>query len=65
VLVKPDGGDLAGTVLSVRRTATGRRVHVRLDPTDTAIEVEAAASRTVEIGESVGVRILKGRLFSS
>jgi sulfate transport system ATP-binding protein len=65
VLVKPDSGDLPGTVLSVRRTATGRRVHVRLDPTDTAIEVEAAASRIVEVGEAVGVRVLKGRLFSS
>ena len=65
VLVKPDGGDLTGIVLGVRRTATGRRVHVRLDPTDTAIEVEAAASRTVEVGEAVGVRILKGRLFAS
>jgi sulfate transport system ATP-binding protein len=64
VLVKPDSGDLAGTVLSVRRTVTGRRVHVKLDPTDTAIEIEAAASRAVEIGEAVGVRILKGRVFA-
>jgi sulfate transport system ATP-binding protein len=63
VLVKPDGSDLTGTVLGVRRTATGRRVHVRLAPTDTAIEVEAAASRSVEVGETVGVRVLKGRLF--
>ena len=59
VLVKPDGSDLTGTVLGVRRTATGRRVHVKLAPTDTAIEVEAAASRAVEVGETVGVRVLK------
>ena len=63
VLVKPDGGDLIGSVLGVRRTATGRRVHVKLAPTDTTIEVEAAASRAVEVGETVGLRVLKGRLF--
>ncbi len=65
VLVKPDPDDLAGTVLGVRRTATGRRVHVRLDPTATEIEIEAAASRNVSVGEAVGVRILKGRVFSA
>ena len=63
VLVKPDPDDLAGTVLGVRRTATGRRVHVRLDPTTTEIEIEAAASRSIAVGEAVGVRILKGRVF--
>jgi len=65
VLVKPDPGDLAGTVLSVRRTATGRRVHVQLETTETAIEIETAASRTVTVGEAVGVRILKGRVFAA
>lgn len=63
VLVKPDAADLNGTVLNVRRTATGRRVQIKLEHGNTMIEVEAAASRTVGTGEVVGIRVLKGRVF--
>ena len=63
LVITDDGPDLHGTVAGVRRTATGRRIQVKLDAPDTVIEVESATAPIVRVGDSVGVRILRGRLF--
>ena len=64
VLTESDRGDATATVQSVRRTATGRRVQLRLDPTATMMEIEAPASTIVKAGDCLGVKILRGRLFA-
>ena len=63
VILTDGGADLKGTVAGTRRTAAGRRLHVRLDTLGSVIEVESATAKSVKTGDTVGLRILRGRVF--
>ena len=64
LLTDPDRGELTGVVTQTRRTATGRRVQLKLGAQGT-IESETPAAKVIRIGEQVGVRILRGHLFKA
>jgi len=64
VVVTDDGADLTGTVAGVRRTTSGRRLQVKLHEPDMVIDVETATAATVKVGDIMGLRILRGRVFT-
>ena len=55
---------LAGTVISARRTPTGRRLQIKLSAGNGIVELEADAAKIVKSGDAVGVRILRGCIFA-
>jgi sulfate/thiosulfate transport system ATP-binding protein len=63
VLTEGDCSGLKGSVLSVRRTGTGRRAEISLDASGTPVEVELPPQQPVGVGERVGLHIVKARLF--
>jgi hypothetical protein len=65
----PDATGLDGTVVSVLRTATGRRAQVAVGaPTtgepSTIVEAEVDLARPLAAGDRVGLRFLRARAFS-
>ncbi|MDJ1158155.1 sulfate/molybdate ABC transporter ATP-binding protein [Chelatococcus sp. SYSU_G07232] len=63
VLTNGDCSGLAGRVTSLRRTANGRRAEVRLDAGGNVLEVEVPTQRPLQVGDRIGLHILKARLF--
>ena len=64
VVLTDDHPELRGTVAGARRTATGRRLQVKLHEPELVIDVETATAAAVKIGDAVGLKILRGRVFS-
>jgi sulfate/thiosulfate transport system ATP-binding protein len=64
-IVEVDFNELVGVVTHIRRAPAGRRAQVKLGIRETIVEVELGLVKEVKIGDRVGVRILKGRLFNS
>jgi sulfate transport system ATP-binding protein len=62
-VVAPDAVAIPGRVINLHRTATGRRAHIALGKDDASIEVELPLAADIAPGRSVGLRIVKGRVF--
>jgi sulfate transport system ATP-binding protein len=66
VEVVPVGaGCVSGVVKSIRRTATGRRIQIAAGAADALIEAEVNRSIEFNLGDQVGLRILRGTLFAA
>lgn len=63
-IVSLGAGCLSGVVRSIRRTAAGRRVQIVPGAADALIEVEVNHSIEVNLGDQIGLRIIRGRLFA-
>ena len=61
----PDAARLCGTVVSVHRTATGRRAQIAVGNPGTVIEAEVELGRALAVGDRVGLRFLRARAFSA
>jgi sulfate transport system ATP-binding protein len=61
----PDATRLDGTVVSVHRTATGRRAQVAVGEPATIVEAEVDLARQLAAGDRVGLRFFKARAFSA
>ena len=61
----PDAAQLCGTVVSVHRTATGRRAQIAVGDPGTIIEAEVDLGRALAVGDRVGLRFLRARAFSA
>jgi sulfate/thiosulfate transport system ATP-binding protein len=59
-----DDARLCGTVVSVHRTATGRRAQIAVGDPSTIIEAEVGVARKLAAGDRVGLRFLRARAFS-
>lgn len=65
VEIAPANGNwLPGAVKGIRRTAAGRRVQIAPAGGDSLIEVEVDDLLGLRLGDRVGLRILRGRLFA-
>ena len=62
-VVAPADCLLRGRVLSVRRTATGRRAQVAIGSGDAVLESELLLGRDIQVGTEVGVMVRQGRVF--
>ena len=57
------GPGVTATILGLRRTATGRRMEVRLDGSDALIEIEVPAEAVVAVQDQVVVSFPMGRVY--
>jgi sulfate/thiosulfate transport system ATP-binding protein len=64
-VLDPERTQLSGIVTNVHRTSNGRRAQIKLGMRESAIDVELGSSDQFKIGDRIGVRIRRGRLFGS
>jgi sulfate transport system ATP-binding protein len=60
----PDAGRLPGRVVSVHRTAAGRRARIALGQADIVVEAEVGLDQKLVVGERIGLHVRKGRAFA-
>lgn len=63
-LIEPGARILTGKVLMVRRTGSGRRVEITIGEGGFRIEVEVPASTSPNIGDAVGLRLRRWRIYA-
>jgi len=61
----PTEGRLLGRVINVHRTASGRRAQVSVGSDGAVVEAEVAVDMALAAGDTVGLVVIRGRVFPS